>query len=62
MDADASLPSVDRPQARAADALSGVRSHATGLQGSSRPAQGLSFTLSLIALHRESPAGRKAGL
>ena len=62
MDADASLLPVERPQVRAAEAPSGVRSRPTGLQGYSRPAQGLSFTLALIALHREPPAGRKAAL
>ena len=60
MDADAIPPPVARPQVRATEALSGVRSRLTGFQEYSRPAQGLSFTRSLIALRRESPAGRKA--
>lgn len=60
MDADVSQPLVERPEVRAPEALSDVRSSPKGFQEHSRSTQGLSFTLSLIALARAVPAGRQA--
>ena len=62
MDADASLhPSRNRRFGllRRSAACAPVQ---TDLHGYSGAAQGLSFTPALIALHRESPAGRKTAL
>lgn len=48
MDARCQPAAVERPQVRTAEAPAGVRSLPTALQGYFSPAQGPSFTLSLI--------------